>query len=74
VIDPTPRQVRALYHTQCFTEVHGRPPSYRELGRLIGLDPKNTWRHMHYAQKKGLHVDRVLTDAGRAAVVLLTGG
>ena len=74
MIDPTPRQVRVLYEVQCFTSVHGRVPTYREIARLIGTDPKNAWRRLHYAAKKGLVVDRVLTDAGRAAVVPLLGG
>ncbi len=74
MIAPTPRQVRVLYEVHCFTSVNGRVPTYREIARLIGTDPKNAWRRLHYAQKKGLHVDRVLTDAGRAAVVPLLGG
>lgn len=72
--NPTPRQVQALYHVQAFTEVHGRAPSYRELAGMLGAEVKNTWRVMHYAQKKGLVRGLALTDAGLSAVVPLLGG
>lgn len=68
---PTPKQVQALYHVECFTAVHGREPSYRELAALLGLThPRTAWRVVHYAEKKGLILGRTLTDAGRAAVAL----
>ena len=42
---PTPRQVQALYHVECFTAVYGREPSYRELAALLGLThPRTAWR------------------------------
>lgn len=74
MIDPTPKQVLALYHVECFTAVYGRLPSWTELGALLGVDRMVAWRRMHYAEKKGLHRGRVLTDAGRAAVAPLLGG
>ncbi len=74
MILPTPKQVLALYHVECFTTVYGRPPSYSELGRLLGVQRMVAYRRMHYAAKKGLHVDRALTDEGRAAVAPLLGG
>lgn len=68
MIDPTPKQVRALYEVECFTAVYGRPPTYRELGRLLGVSHVTAYTRLHYAAKKGLVVNLVLTDAGRAAV------
>lgn len=63
-----------LYEVECFTATHGRPPTYRELARMIGGDVGNAWRRAHYAAKKGLHVNLELTESGRAAVVPLLGG
>lgn len=74
MIAPTPKQVRALYEVECFTGVHGRAPTYRELARMLGVDHKVAWRHMWYAAKKGLVVDMTLTAAGRTAVAPLLGG
>lgn len=74
MIAPTHKQVHALYHVECFTAVYGRPPSYRELGRLLGVSHVTAYTRMHYAAKKGLHVNLQLTDAGRTAVSPLLGG
>lgn len=71
---PTPKQVRLLYEVECFTAVHGRPPTPSELGRMLGVTRQAAHQRAHYAAKKGLHVNLQLTDAGRAAVNLLLGG
>ena len=67
---PTPKQVQALYHLECFTGVHGRVPSLRELAALLGVRMGTAQRRLHWAEKKGLVRGRELTDAGRAAVAL----
>jgi DNA-binding MarR family transcriptional regulator len=67
---PTPKQVQALYHLECFTGVYGRPPYDRELAALLGVRLSAAQRRLFYAEKKGLVRGRELTDAGRAAVAL----
>jgi DNA-binding MarR family transcriptional regulator len=67
---PTPKQVQALYHVECFTGVYGRAPTFRELARLLGVRIQAAADRLHYAEKKGLVRGRVLTDEGRAAVAL----
>lgn len=77
--NPTQKQIAALYHVECFTGVHGRPPSFRELARLLGVQVWAAQSRVLYATKKGLLVhDAVngltLTDTGRACVQPLLGG
>jgi DNA-binding MarR family transcriptional regulator len=67
---PTPKQVQALYHLECFTGVYGRVPTFRELAALLGVRLSAAQRRLFYAEKKGLVQGRTLTDAGRAAVAL----
>ncbi len=67
---PTPKQVQALYHVECFTAVHGRAPYDRELAALLGVCLSSAQKRLHYAEKKGLVQGRTLTDEGRAAVAL----
>lgn len=71
---PTPKQVRLLYEVACFSETHGRPPTPSELGRMLGVTRQAAHQRAHYAGKKGLHVNLVLTESGRAAVNPLLGG
>lgn len=71
---PTPKQVRLLYEVECFTAVHGRPPTYRELATMLRVRVSTAGKHAHYAAKKGLHVNLALTEAGLAAVRPLLGG
>jgi len=54
MIEPTPEQRRCCYEITCFTGVHGRPPSRRELARLLGCSVNAVATRLHYMGKKGL--------------------
>lgn len=54
MIEPTPEQRRCCYEIECFTGVYGRPPSQRELARILGCSQQMVCKRLHYMAKKGL--------------------
>ena len=60
---PTLEQRRCCYEIECFVGVYGRPPSQRELARLLGCGLGRVQKRLHYMAKKGLvsGVGRTLT-------------
>lgn len=60
MIEPTPEQRRCCYEIACFAGVYGRPPSTRELARLLGCRQSSVVKRLRYMAKKGL-----VTGSGR---------
>lgn len=52
--EPTPQQRRCCYEISAFTGVYGRPPTQRELGRILGCTYRAVAKRLHYMTKKGL--------------------
>jgi hypothetical protein len=66
--EATRLQRETLHHLDAFTGVHGRPPSWAELGALIGGGKEIARRRVHWMQKKGLLEGRALTTLGRVTI------
>lgn len=71
---PTAKQIQLLVHVDSFTATYGRPPTYRQLARVLGVELKTAAKRAHYAAKKDLLANLTLTDAGRALVDAARGG
>lgn len=67
--EPSPQQQRTLKVVACLTLAHGKAPTCRKLGSVLGCSRQAAQYRLHYLEKKGLWSARrwALTEAGVAA-------